>query len=557
MKLRPYQERCISRIIEELRDRKSTLAVLPTGTGKTVIFSDLARRWPDAGRGKVLVVAHREELIFQAKAKIEAATGEPVDVEMGDLTAAPCMYGAARVVVTSVQTMSRPGRLKRYDPRQFGLVVIDEAHHAVAASYRKVIDHYMHRDCRLVGVTATPDRADEEALGKVFESVAMEYRISDAINDGWLVPIDQQFVQVTGLDFSDVRTTAGDLNGGDLEAVMTHEERLHGVAYPTIDMAGDRPTIVFAASVAHAERLAEIFNRHRAKSAHCLHGETPPERRRDLLRAYKAGDFQFLCNCGLFLEGFDEPSIAVVANARPTKSRSLYAQCVGRGTRPLPGVVDNPPIADQWEPDDRKEAIACSSKPAVLVLDFVGNSGRHKLVSCADILGEACTDEVVERARASAVAKSRAGKPTDMQLELIAAQKAADDEAAARRRAHIKARARYATNKVDPFDVFDVSERREPGWHKGRMPTERQLEVLQKAGIDTDGMTFHKASQLIDQIIRRRDQGLCTFKQAKLLAKYGYDPAGMTFEQAAAAINELAANRWQKPPTVMPPGRAS
>src|SRR5262249_7704252 len=153
----------------------------------------------------------------------------------------------------------------------------------------------------------------------------------------------------------------------------------------------------------------------------------------EALWRYKRGEFQFLCNCGLFLEGFDETRIANVVIARPTKSRALYAQMIGRGTRPLPGLVD-----ENWmEADDRKEAIAQSTKPRLLVLDFVGNSGRHKLVSCADILGGKCTDDVIEKATAAARKKSTLGEPANVMEEIRLAQQQAEEEERRRRQAVI------------------------------------------------------------------------------------------------------------------------
>ena len=180
----------------------------------------------------------------------------------------------------------------------------------------------------------------EKPLGKVFESVAFDYQLPDAIHDGWLVPIEQQFVFVDGLDLSDCRTTAGDLNGGDLARVMEIEETLHRVVAPTMELAGDQKGLVFSASVAAAQRMAEIANRHKPGCAEFICGTTPMEDRREILRRYAQSDFQYLFNCMIATEGFDESTIGVVAIARPTKSRALYAQMVGRGTRPLPGIVD-------------------------------------------------------------------------------------------------------------------------------------------------------------------------------------------------------------------------
>lgn len=539
---RPYQSECIESIHNNLEENGRTLAVLATGLGKTVIMGHVARTW---GRGRVLVMAHRDELIQQAADKIGRIVNEPCDVEMADLYADRCsLHQRAHVVVTSVQTMCRERRQQRFDPNDFGLLMIDEAHHATASTYRQVIDYFaQNRDLKVLGVTATPDRADEEALGKVFNSVAFDYQINAGIEGGWLVPIKQHFVYVQDLDFSQCRTTAGDLNGADLAKVMESEEMLHKIVSPVLEIAGGRKTLVFAASVAHAERMAEICNRHRSGCAEIIHGKTDRELRRDILKRYSRGDFQFLFNCMIATEGFDEPTVEVVAIARPTKSRALYAQMVGRGTRALPGVVDgfNNGV-------DRRAAIASSDKPSLEVLDFVGNSGKHKLISTADILGGNYDDAVVERARKTAAKK---GEASDMLEELEAARKAIED-AERQRRKGVIATAKFGTKIVDPFALFDLAPVREPGWHKGRKPTEKQLAALRKFGVadkELSGMSFTKATQLLDTLVQRVKDRKCTVKQAMLLSKYGYD-TNSTFEQASALIDAVAKNGWKRPEAV-------
>ena len=214
MNLRPYQSAASDAIFKEWQDNDSTLVVMPTGGGKTILFADVIRRvFPR----RALVIAHREELIFQARDKIERVTGLKASVEMGEYGAEGGLFGTARVVVSTIQTQCSGGdgggRMTKFDPSQFGLLIIDEAHHATSPTYRRVIDYYRTNPAlKVLGVTATPDRADEQALGQVFQSVAFDYEVLDAIHDGWLVPIEQQMVHVEGLDYSSIRTTAGDLN---------------------------------------------------------------------------------------------------------------------------------------------------------------------------------------------------------------------------------------------------------------------------------------------------------------------------------------------------------
>jgi superfamily II DNA or RNA helicase len=562
MKLRDYQLRCSDAVIEAWKTDVSTLVVCPTGTGKTILFADIIRRrtihrLPGSPNLKVMVLAHREELIWQARDKIQRVTGLHCEVEMGESRAeVNGLMGPVSVVVSTIQTHNSggdgQGRLGKFNPMDYGLLIVDEAHHATSPSYRRVIDYYRtNPNLRVLGVTATPDRSDEEALGQVFGSVAFDYEILDAINDGWLVPIDQQMVNVEGLDFSKCRTTAGDLNGADLADVMEKEEMLQRIAGPSIDIIGEKRAIVFTASVAHAEKLCEIFNRHRCGMAGWVCGKTNKEERRKLLSDFAIGNVQVVCNCGVLTEGFDDPGVEVIIMGRPTKSRSLYSQMIGRSTRPLPGVVDGPEI-----PDLRKAAIAESAKKSALVIDFVGNSGKHKLMTSADILSGNVSDEVIARAEKRA---KEAGKPVRMADEIAAAEEELRKEAEEKRqreiaqRARLVAKAKFTCQQISPFDAFQIQPVFERGWNTGKKLTERQSALLLKQGIDPGSVTYTQGKQLIGEIIRRFNDGLCSFRQAKTLKKYGYD-ANVTMKQASALIDGLARNGWRRPaaPIVVP-----
>jgi superfamily II DNA or RNA helicase len=568
LKLRDYQSRAVESILADLTEGKSTLAVLPTGTGKTVVFGHVADQWSGRTGKRILVLAHREELIFQARDKIAAVTGLEPEIEMGEFRASGrSLYRRSPIVVSSVQTQNAGRRcfcreasddtvggqitgcanciggiirrMQNFRPEDFGLIIVDEAHHSTAESYRRIMRYYGENPAvQIMGVTATPDRADEVALGKVYDSVSFDYELPDAIRDGWLVPIVQEFVECSDLDFSQIKTTAGDLNGAELERVMTEEHAIHSVVTPTLEIAGDRTVLFFAASVAHAELMADVLNRHRPRSALCITGATPTELRRHALKAFSKGHYQYLTGCGVFLEGFDEPRIQVVAMARPTKSRTLYAQAVGRGTRPALS-----PTGETAEA--RRAEIAASGKPSVLVLDFAGNSGRHKLISTADILGGRYDDDVVELAVAKAKAE---GRQVDMTEQLAEAAAEIQERKADERRAQIKAeQAKFSRRQVDPFEVFDLIPEREPGWFKGKTPTQRQAEALARFGVPTDDiatMSLAKASQVLPELMRRRRENLCSYKQAKVLRRYG-EPVDVTFDQANAVIDQIKANGWK------------
>jgi type I site-specific restriction endonuclease len=263
---------------------------------------------------------------------------------------------------------------------------------------------------------------------------------------------------------------------------------------------------------------------------------------------YKASKFQYLVNVGVATEGFDEPGIQCVVLARPTKSRSLFTQMVGRGTRPLPGIVD---LYD--DAVERCEAIGRSQKPAIEVIDFVGNAGRHKLITTADILGGDYTEEVIDLAAKNAAEKSAAtGKPADVATELqqaeheMARNKAMREEAVFRDK--VLLRAKYSTAKMNPFDILDTNPIRVQTWNKEKPMTQKQTEFLKHKGVNSAGMGHTHAAQIIKELRERQKQGVCTFKQAQVLRKNGIDSSSITFKDAGEMITKLANNRWRCPP---------
>lgn len=438
MQLRPYQVEAKEAVLAKLAHAQSTLVEMATGLGKTVLFGHIADEWP----GRVLVIAHRDELIRQAAEKIHTITGHPVAVEMARERADDQLYGT-KVTVGSVQTLARARRRERFHPDHFSLVVIDEGHHAAAVTYREVLDYFA--SAKRLFVTATPKRADKVALGHVCETVAYQYGIEPAIDDGWLVPVQQTVVKVNGLDFSKARTVAEDFNQADLERILLEEKPLHEMVASAVELVGDRPALWFCASVAHAKATAGVLGRYTTTdNVSFLSGDTPKEDRRGVVDRYKAGRIQHLLNCALFLEGFDAPITSAIIMGRPTKSLSLYMQVLGRGTRPLPGIVEGIDGATE-----RRTAISMSSKPNMLVIDFAGNAGRHKIVQAADILGGRYEPPVRSYAKET---MEEEGRPVDLEqaLQRAEAEMALLEEEDQRRRP-ITARASYQTHSVDPF----------------------------------------------------------------------------------------------------------
>lgn len=551
MQLRNYQKEANASILDCFKRVNSVLLVLATGLGKTICFSHIAKEF--IPKGRVMLLAHREELITQGAEKMRTITNVEADIEMADQFALD-NYFKSDIVVSTIQTQtSRGGRMNRFNPDEFSLLIIDEGHHATADTYKRVIEYYrQNENLKVLGVTATPDRTDREALGQIFEESAYEYDIADGVGDSWLVPIKQRSIFVKSMDFSECRTTAGDLNGKDLAKIMEFEETLHEIAGPTIELTGDRKTLIFAASVAHADRLSEILNRHKPNSAKYVCGKTPKEDRRKMFKDYKYGRFQYLVNVGVATEGFDEPNIEVIVMARPTKSRCLYTQMAGRGTRPIERIAYD--LNDCGGAATRKEMILRSGKPFVEIIDFVGNCGKHKLMTTADVLGGKYSDTpaignsetVVERATKNAQEK---GTAVDMQTELKVAEKQLREERLAReaaaKRQNVLANVKYGEVIVDPFATFDIVPWEPKPQDRRKQPTKAQLDYLQNNGVNSDDLNFRQASQIIGECKKKQDTMKCSSKQAKLLTRYGYNPKKFTKKQASGIIGKLANNGWK------------
>lgn len=512
---RPYQVLADEGIREKLKTHRSTLLVACTGSGKTFIFSMVIRRT----KGRCLIIAHRDELLQQARRRIASDTGEMVGLEQADFYA-----GEERIVVASIQTISRPDRLRRWAPNAFELVVVDEAHHVTKDNtYAAVLNHFA--DAKVLGVTATPDRLDKKGLISVFESVAYDYEIKDAIEDGYLCGIRRKVVHLDGIDLANVRTTAGDLNQGDLDKVMQAEGVLHGVVRGVLDHAKDMRTLVFVTSVEGAHKTAAILNSLQPNSARAVDGETELQVRRGILRGFEDGEFPYLINVGIATEGYDCPAIQSVAIARPTKSRALYTQMVGRGLR-----------------------IHQSKPNGLLLIDFTGNSGRHDLAGPEDILGVDLPDEVIAKAKAKA--KSNPDKSVS---EVLAEVKAEYDMEKAKLlaiRAGLQKNVRYRIEDVDPFALLKLDHRqldRENGFAH-RPVTEAQLAQLEKYRVPVQpGMNEASAKLLLEKLRARARFGFCTYRQMALLTSKGIPATGVRFNQARELIDALVQNRWKRP----------
>lgn len=514
--LRPYQQQARDRIHAEWdAGHTRTLLVLPTGTGKTIVFASVAADQVRAG-DRVLVLAHRGELLEQAADKLQRSTGLVSAVEKAEST---CLDSWYRVVVGSVQTLQRPARLERFPRDYFGTIIIDEAHHAITDGYRRILDYFS--GAKVLGVTATPDRGDMRNLGEVFDSLAFEYKLTDAIKEGYLCKIMAQTIPLQ-LDITSVTMSGGDYAVGDLGTAL--DPYLEQIAAEMARRCKSRKTVVFLPLIKTSQKFRDLLNTYGFRAAE-VNGQS--DDRRQVLADFDAGKYNVLCNSMLLTEGWDCPSVDCVVVLRPTKVRSLYSQMVGRGTRLSPGKAD------------------------LLLLDFLWMTDKHELCRPADLV---CEDRTVARQMTEHLAET--GCPED--IEEAAAQ-ASEDVVAQREEAlakQLEEQRRKKAKLVDPLQ-YEMSIQAEDlagyvpafGWEAGP-PSEQQTAALEKLGILPDAVeSAGKAALLLDRLNKRRDEGLTTPKQIRCLEKYGFQHVGTwSFEAARHMIDRIAAQGWRGVP---------
>lgn len=325
MELRPYQQEARAAIENEWQRVDRTLLVLPTGCGKTIVFTAVAA---DAvrGGGRVLILAHRGELLDQAADKLSRATGLGCSVEKAEQSCRDSWY---RVTVGSVQTLMRETRLAVFPADYFSHIIVDEAHHVLSDGYQRVLEHFS--GAKVLGVTATPDRGDRRNLGAFFETLAYEYKLTSAIKDGFLCRISAQTIPLS-LDLTGVGVQNGDFKAGELGTAL--DPYLGQIADEMAKTCAGRKTVVFLPLIATSRKFTRLLAE-RGMNAMEVNGESRD--RAEVLAAFDAaGPGAVLCNSMLLTEGWDCPSVDCIVVLRPTKVRSLYCQMVGRGTRLSP-----------------------------------------------------------------------------------------------------------------------------------------------------------------------------------------------------------------------------
>ena len=514
MELRPYQKEAKTAILNSWKEYQRSLLVLPTGTGKTIVFSKVAEE--RAAAGNVLIMAHREELLSQAADKIWKSCHMQCALEKADSS---CLDSWWPITVGSVQTLMSEKRLSRFRKDYFKTIIVDEAHHVLSDSYQRVLNHFS--GAKVLGVTATPDRGDKKNLGQYFDNLAYEYSLLNAINDGYLCKIKAKTIPLQ-IDLNQVKISQGDYQVNDLGDAL--EPYLEQIADAMTEYM-DRKTVVFLPLVSTSQKFCQMLN-DRGFRACEVNGNSPD--RAQILQDYEDGKYNVICNSMLLTEGWDCPSVDCIVILRPTKVRSLYCQMVGRGTR----------LAD--------------GKDHLLLLDFLWMCDRHELCRPAYLIAK-------NEKEAKAITEKVTDDPDGMDLmdaeEQVEADAAREREAALAR--ELEAQKRKKSKLIDPLAVeflLQVEDYEPVFMWEMAEPTQKQIQTLENFGIDPSGIRYKgEASIYLDKCFKRVQAGLATPKQVNKLNQYGFiHPELWKKEDAAKVMGVLAQNRWRLPDYINP-----
>ena len=564
IKLRPYQEAALTGARAALRSgAKSVVIQMPTGSGKSVLFSRMIAGVV-AKQKRAMLLVQGQNLVRQA-ARHLSRLGVSVGVEMGDDRVGPrigargLIDDAPQIVVASRDSLAR--RLKHYPRDFFRMIVVDECHHLLSSQYLDILEHFgvavprengktkAVGDTVVLGLTATPDRGDHGDIMTLFDSVGFSYKIIEAIEDGWLVPIQQEMVTLPGLDFSTVRRTAGDLNARDLEAVI--RPLLEPICKDIVRVADGRPTLIYNPLVTMADATTLALGKTKG-AGRCVTVTAETEEREALFQAMARGEVWAFSSVGTLTEGVDIPCATIGAMLRPTSSRPLYAQIMGRILRPAEDLAYA--LNDMGSAAERRAAIAASSKPQAWMLDFAGNSGKHKLISVVDVIGEGEEDKIMS------LAKGQSMRGITDPLEAIARAKAELADMLAR-----AAGGEVERILVDPFALFSVKAKTDSF---KRPVTEAQIDALLNAGAVEVKINSEKSREKAREIVRKRFDLMtasamlnessrrmqareASLRQVRRLVKAGLPverARTISFQEARAAIDELERQGWKATP---------
>jgi DNA or RNA helicases of superfamily II len=431
-----------------------------------------------------------------------------------------CIGKWDRIIVGSVQSLCRNSRLSLFSKTYFDTIIIDEAHHALSNSYQAILNYFDEAD--VLGVTATPDRADMKNLGQAFDSLAYEYTLREAISSGYLVPIQVQTLPLH-IDFTNVKMTAGDFQAGDVGRVL--DPYLEQIADTLLDYK-NRKIVVFLPLIETSQKFCNMLIE-RGFNAAEVNGNS--ENRNEITEDFANGKYNVLCNSMLLTEGWDCPSVDCVIVLRPTKSRALYTQMIGRGTR------------------------LCEGKDHLLVLDFLWHYEKHSLCRPAHLIAK--SDDVADKMTQILETSSMGLEEAEVQAEHDVLK---EREAALAK--ELEAMRKKKAKLVDPLQ-FEFSIQAEDlthytpsfGWQATTI-TDKQKKTIEDFGLNPDAIEdAGKASLLIDRLHKRKAEGLSTPKQIRFLENKGFKNVGTwTNVQASNMISRISASGWRIPKGISP-----
>lgn len=531
--LRDYQLAAVNAVRAQFSSKnedrvRATLVVSATGTGKTVIMAETARRVLERGAG-VLWLAHRDELLRQGQRALSRMGIHGVIEKAGE-RARPMFGSVSKCVIASVQTLQNE-RLEQWEPNDFALIIVDEAHHSPAQSYRAILDYF--KTARVVGFTATAERLDGANVGRIYESLAFEYSLPQAVRDGWLVrPKIAQVVTDPPIDLRNIRITAGDLNSGDLEREIM--SNMDNIVNETRQLLQSRKTIAFTPDIHSAYSLAEAYKMVGLKATYIAskdHEGRPMsfERRRSIAKAFEAGEFDLVANPMAWTEGVDLPFVDTVMNLRPTKSTSLLSQMLGRATRLLEG------------------------KDHCLFIDLSCRTDI-KLASPVDLFDDSGRDDAVLK-KAKELVESGEEKDPLRALDIAEELHQIDLQ---KKIALREREARFKPRIFDPLAAMEIigitRKESDSSWFDTRPADDKDKQFLDKyynkpkadgtprRFIDVDSLSWYEAKNMTRKTRKRIKDGLCNHNQMALLIAKGMPPheaQKVKFNEVSAALSAL------------------
>lgn len=557
MELRDYQKKAVEEALQDLKENKNPLVIMPAGSGKTPVIAKIAESCVDSS-GRVLIIVRNERETIQMKNSLLNFT----KFVRKDISVCSSGIGSeCKVVVSIVQSESNSKQLKGLDKNFFGLIIVDSAHHVVSPSYQEILEHF--KNVHVVGLTATPYRTDNKKLSSVFDSEPYEYTYEEAVSNGYLVPIHTQKVPLD-ITISDVATSSGEYDPEKLSTILN--PYFEKIATTMKTYCKGRKTVVFLPLVKTAQKLQHILSKHGFRAVEV---NSKTQNKEQILSDFAAGKYDVLCNAKLLTESWDCPSADCVIVLRPTKSRTLYCQMVGRGTRICEGKKDlllldflglseRYNISDSAYPTYRRNEKA--TKPTKHLV-----SKPHGSVEAEEALKKSSDDIVMKHesslVKALSYSKSISDPDEDVDwIDNIFTEESDDFEDMSDFDEAKTAAKKNCPTFIDPFEYADIIDNlfvlmyeTEYKWQSSK-PTQKQLAKLVSFGICIDEIDSRGlAAELLSCLISRSKEGLATPRQVYVLHNYGFKNIdSYTYDKAYNLISKIFGNGWEIPEDIDP-----